>query len=61
PAAERERIFERFYRLDATGVDGCGLGLAIVREIANNHKASLAVDTGKSLGGALIRVTFPLA
>lgn len=60
PAAERERIFERFYRLDATGVDGCGLGLAIVREIAHNHKATLAVETGNSLGGALIRVTFPL-
>jgi two-component system sensor histidine kinase TctE len=59
PAKERERVFERFYRLDTTDVDGCGLGLSIVREIANIHKASIAIETGPSLGGALIRVTFP--
>jgi two-component system, OmpR family, sensor histidine kinase TctE len=59
PTEERERIFERFYRLDATGVDGCGLGLAIVREIAHNHNASIAIEKGPNLGGALIRVTFP--
>ncbi len=59
PAREHERIFERFYRLDTTGVDGCGLGLSIVREIAFNHNASIAIETGPTLGGALIRVTFP--
>jgi two-component system sensor histidine kinase TctE len=59
PAKESERVFERFYRLDTTGVDGCGLGLAIVREIAHNHKASIAIEKGPNLGGALIRVTFP--
>ncbi|MGA8865092.1 MAG: sensor histidine kinase [Gallionella sp.] len=59
PAAERERVFERFYRLGSTGVDGCGLGLAIVREIAHSHNASIAIEQGKNLGGALIRVTFP--
>lgn len=58
PAEEHERIFERFYRLDTTGVDGCGLGLAIVREIAHNHNASIAIEKGPNLGGALIRVTF---
>lgn len=59
PKEEHERIFERFYRLDTTGVDGCGLGLAIVREIAYNHNASIAIEKGPNLGGALIRVTFP--
>jgi two-component system sensor histidine kinase TctE len=59
PTEEHERIFERFYRLDATGVDGCGLGLAIVREIAHNHNASIAIGKGANLGGALLRVTFP--
>jgi two-component system sensor histidine kinase TctE len=58
PKEEHERIFERFYRLDTTGVDGCGLGLAIVREIANNHNASITIERGPNLGGALIRVTF---
>ena len=59
PKEEHEWIFERFYRLDTTGVDGCGLGLAIVREIANNHNASITIENGPNLGGALIRVIFP--
>ena len=61
PAEEHERVFERFYRLDTTGVDGCGLGLAIVREIAHNHNASITIEKGPNLGGALIRVTFAYA
>ena len=59
PMGEHERIFERFYRLDTTGVDGCGLGLAIVREIAYNHKAIITIEKGPILGGALLRITFP--
>ncbi len=59
PKEEHERIFERFYRFDTTGVDGCGLGLAIVREIAFNHNASITIEKGPNLGGALLRVTFP--
>ncbi len=59
PSEERERIFERFYRLDTSSVDGCGLGLPIVREIAHSHNASISIENGNNLGGALIRVTFP--
>ncbi len=59
PKEEHDRIFERFYRLDKTGVDGCGLGLSIVRDIATNHGASIAIEKGPTLGGALIRVMFP--
>lgn len=59
PTEERERVFERFYRLDTTGVDGCGLGLSIVREIAHSHNASITIDKGPSLGGSLFRVMFP--
>ena len=60
PTEERERVFERFYRLDATGIDGCGLGLAISKEIVLSHDASIAIENGPNLGGTLIRVTFPL-
>jgi two-component system sensor histidine kinase TctE len=43
PSAERERIFDRFYRVLGTKVDGSGLGLAIVRQIAIQHGASIHI------------------
>ncbi len=50
-AAERERVFQRFYRTPGTEGDGSGLGLAIVHEIVNAHGASVSVGTGVD-GGA---------
>lgn len=49
PAADRERIFERFVRLDESRTrarGGAGLGLAIAREISIAHGGSLEVETG---------------
>jgi two-component system sensor histidine kinase TctE len=43
PEAERELVFQPFYRALGTNVDGSGLGLAIVREIAERHGAELRV------------------
>lgn len=57
PETEQSHIFERFYRLN-TDSEGCGLGLAIAREIASNHQAQIRVQRGNVLGGALFRVTF---
>jgi two-component system sensor histidine kinase TctE len=42
--AERELVFQPFYRALGTNVDGSGLGLAIVREIAQRHNAEITLD-----------------
>ena len=44
PEAERELVFQPFYRALGTNVDGSGLGLAIVLEIANQHDASITLE-----------------
>jgi signal transduction histidine kinase len=62
PAADRERIFERFVRLDdARSRDdgGAGLGLAIVRDVVVRHGGSIGVGEAPG-GGALFTVRLPL-
>jgi len=43
PEAERELVFEPFYRILDNGSEGSGLGLAIVREIARQHDADIVL------------------
>lgn len=61
PVAERERAFERFHRVLGTGVEGCGLGLAIVREIAQSHGGDAHLASGAHGAGTVVRITLPLA
>ena len=61
PPEERERVFERFYRRLGSGADGCGLGLAIVREIAQSHNAETRLGPGAGGTGTLVTVAFPRA
>jgi two-component system sensor histidine kinase TctE len=58
---DRERVFERFYRVLGTGTEGCGLGLAIVREIAIGHGAETTLQPGANGRGTIARVAFPVA
>ena len=44
PAAERELVFQPFYRALGTNVDGSGLVLVIVVEIANQHDATASIE-----------------
>jgi len=63
PESERERIFERFVRLDDSRsrmVGGSGLGLAIVRHVATTHGGSVQALDSPS-GGARLEVILPLA
>ncbi len=55
-AAERGRVTERFYRASSQG-DGCGLGLAIVAEIAQRHDAGLEIGSAP-MGGARVGMRF---
>jgi two-component system, OmpR family, sensor histidine kinase TctE len=58
PESERPRVRERFYRIPGSAAEGCGLGLAIVDEIARQHDARLFIETGAEGRGAKIRVSF---
>lgn len=60
PEAERENVFERFHRLQDNTDSGCGLGLAIVREIALLHGGEVAVETAGDIGGTRMVLTLPL-
>ncbi|MEY4266231.1 MAG: hypothetical protein RIS90_766 [Pseudomonadota bacterium] len=59
--AERELVFQPFYRALGTEADGSGLGLPIVLEIAHQHNATVALDEtrpGEAAPGARFSVRF---
>jgi signal transduction histidine kinase len=63
PAAQRERVFDRFVRLDearARDSGGSGLGLAIVRATVVAHGGSVRL-LGNTMGGARAEVVLPTA
>jgi len=62
--AERERVFDRFYRILGQDAEGSGLGLAIVREVTEHHKAEIRfLPCGNHIdpasAGTRLRVSFP--
>jgi two-component system OmpR family sensor kinase/two-component system sensor histidine kinase QseC len=57
PAAERERVFDRFYRRGLADEPGTGLGLAIVRGVAQRHGATVQLDDS-ALGGLRVILRF---
>jgi two-component system OmpR family sensor kinase len=60
---DRERIFDRFYRVASTqsGHSGSGLGLAIVKTIAEMHGARLVIGQSTALGGLKATVDFAVS
>ena len=66
PAHQRERVFERFARLDPRRTEGTGLGLSIVAAIAGAHGGAVRVaesaagTTAGSAGGAVFVLAIPL-
>jgi len=58
PEEERKRVLGRFYRVPGTPGEGCGLGLAIVDEIARIHGARLLVLPREGGPGARVVLEF---
>jgi len=61
PPAERKRVFDRFYRTPGTSPPGSGLGMAIVKTIADAHGAAITLDTDPNTHGLSVTVSFPFS
>lgn len=60
PEADRQSVFEPFRRLHGTDADGCGLGLAIARELALAHGAECWLEPGPGGRGLSAHLAFSL-
>ncbi|RZM22318.1 MAG: HAMP domain-containing histidine kinase, partial [Sphingomonas sp.] len=60
PEEERLRIFDRGVRLDS-GKPGTGLGMAIVRDVAEIYEGTVSLEESEDLGGLLVRLRLPAA
>ena len=65
PATDRERVFDRFTRLDqararSSSGGGSGLGLAIARQIAEAHGGSITINDGGEGEGTVFTIRLPL-
>ncbi|MET3825013.1 MULTISPECIES: sensor histidine kinase [Sphingomonas] len=60
PEEERIRIFDRGVRLDS-GKPGTGLGMAIVRDVAEIYEGTVSLEESEDLGGLLVRLRLPAA
>lgn len=61
PEDELPRLFDEFHRCEnarSSGIEGTGLGMAIVKTIADRHRAEVRVDTAEGKG-TTIEVAFP--
>lgn len=58
PPEERQRVFDRFYRREGTETTGSGLGLSIVRNIIEEHGATVELTDNPDGNGLLVSVLF---
>jgi two-component system OmpR family sensor kinase len=59
PEAERGRVFDRFHRVPGTAAGGSGLGLALVRSVANRHEGQVVLESGPRGTGLRVVVILP--
>lgn len=55
---DRSRVFDRFYRVIGNEVQGSGLGLSIVKTIADKHGAKVIISNGLNGNGTTFRIKF---
>ncbi|MGD9680709.1 MAG: sensor histidine kinase [Candidatus Obscuribacterales bacterium] len=58
PEDQREKVFDRFYRIDPGKGIGSGLGLSIVKEVARAHSATVTIGEGEGGKGTRVVVSF---
>ena len=62
PIKQRERVFDRFYRLHGdrhdSGTPGCGLGLSIAKQVVDLHQANIQLTQSSFESGLLVTVKF---
>jgi two-component system OmpR family sensor kinase len=61
PAADCERVFERFYRVSGSKESGSGIGLSLVARIARMHSARVSCGEGIDGKGWCVSIAFPAA
>lgn len=59
PEHLRQKVLERFYRIPGSKSEGIGIGLSIVRKVADMHKAELVIDNAMGQTGTRVIVRFP--
>jgi two-component system OmpR family sensor kinase len=59
PMEDRLRVFDRFYRAEGSNVSGSGLGLSIVKNIADHHRATIHLNDNAPRSGLVVTVVFP--
>jgi two-component system OmpR family sensor kinase len=61
PEADRERVFERYYRgSNTSGIGGSGVGLSLVKTMVDLHKGTIALDTREG-EGSRFTIRFPIS
>jgi two-component system sensor histidine kinase TctE len=61
PQAERERVFDRFYRVAGSASEGSGLGLSIVQEVCRRHGVRITLADGTNGRGLRVELRWPQA
>ncbi|WP_245427571.1 sensor histidine kinase [Pleomorphomonas carboxyditropha] len=61
PAELRDRVFDRFFRLDPSGTEGSGIGLAIARNLVGHYGGAIRLEDNPAGSGLRVVVEWPLA